>query len=125
MTVESTQRNGVATGANNPLPSGVGTLRGSTLGGASLTGSFCNSISMFGVQGGGGGHKKTSRPSLSRIILSLESNSAKQQALQHILNALQVQIILGQLIHREVDKHILHNSLVEFSFDRKTYEENI
>lgn len=90
VTVESTQRNGVAAGANNPLPSAVGTLRGSTLGGASLTGSFCNSMSMFGVQGGNGGHKKTSRPSLSRIILSLESNSAKQQALQHILNALQV-----------------------------------
>ena len=67
---------------------------------------------MFGVQGGGGGHKKTSRPSLSRIILSLESNSAKQQALQHILNALQVWIILGQLIHGEVDKHIQHNSIV-------------
>ena len=33
---------------------------------------------------------KPSRPSLARIILSLESNAAKQQALQHILNALQI-----------------------------------
>ena len=34
--------------------------------------------------------KKTLRPSLSRIVLSLESNSAKQQALQQILAGLQV-----------------------------------
>lgn len=33
---------------------------------------------------------KTARPSLSRMILSLESNTAKQQALQHILNGLQI-----------------------------------
>jgi len=63
-------------------------------------------MSMFGVQGGSGGHKKTSRPSLSRIILSLESNSAKQQALQHILNALQVWIILKQLCYGDMDKII-------------------
>lgn len=31
---------------------------------------------------------KSSRPSLAHIILSLESNVAKQQALQHVLNAL-------------------------------------
>ena len=33
---------------------------------------------------------KPLKPSLARIILSLESNAAKQQALQHILNALQI-----------------------------------
>ncbi|KAF7995498.1 hypothetical protein HCN44_006605 [Aphidius gifuensis] len=33
---------------------------------------------------------KISRPSLSSIILSLESNVAKQQALQHVLNALYI-----------------------------------
>lgn len=33
---------------------------------------------------------KNSRPSLSNIILSLESNVAKQQALQHVLNALYI-----------------------------------
>jgi hypothetical protein len=36
------------------------------------------------------GRSKPLRPSLARIILSLESNAAKQQALQHILNALQI-----------------------------------
>ena len=34
--------------------------------------------------------RKTGRMSLSKILLSLESNAAKQKALQHILNALQV-----------------------------------
>ena len=34
--------------------------------------------------------KSTSRPSLSRIILSLESNAGKQRALQHILDGLQI-----------------------------------
>ena len=34
--------------------------------------------------------RKSQRPSLARIILSLESNVAKQQALQHILNTLQI-----------------------------------
>ena len=34
--------------------------------------------------------KKSSRPSLSRIILSLESNAAKQRALQHVLDGLQI-----------------------------------
>ncbi|XP_020707195.2 E3 ubiquitin-protein ligase HERC2 isoform X3 [Athalia rosae] len=33
---------------------------------------------------------KASRPSLSHIILSLESNVAKQQALQHVINALNI-----------------------------------
>lgn len=33
---------------------------------------------------------KSIRPSLARIILSLESNVAKQQALQHVLNALSI-----------------------------------
>ena len=33
---------------------------------------------------------KSSRPSLSKIILSLESPSAQQQALQQILNSLQI-----------------------------------
>lgn len=33
---------------------------------------------------------KNTRPSLSNIILSLESNVAKQQALQHVLNALHI-----------------------------------
>ncbi|XP_043254504.1 probable E3 ubiquitin-protein ligase HERC2 isoform X2 [Colletes gigas] len=32
--------------------------------------------------------RNTSRPSLSSIVLSLESNVAKQQALQHVINAL-------------------------------------
>ena len=34
--------------------------------------------------------RKSQRPSLARIILSLESNVAKQQALQHILNTLHI-----------------------------------
>ncbi len=34
--------------------------------------------------------KKTLRPSLSRIILSLDSNSAKQQALQYVLGGLHI-----------------------------------
>ncbi len=42
------------------------------------------------LTGSGSGGRKPARPSLSRIILSLESNAAKQQALQHILNALQI-----------------------------------
>jgi E3 ubiquitin-protein ligase HERC2 len=36
------------------------------------------------------GSSRTSRQSLSKILLSLESNAAKQKALQHILNALQI-----------------------------------
>ena len=36
------------------------------------------------------GRSKPQRPSLARIILSLESNASKQQALQHILNALHI-----------------------------------
>ena len=36
------------------------------------------------------GGTKASRLSLSKILLSLESNAAKQKALQHILNALQI-----------------------------------
>ena len=34
--------------------------------------------------------RKSSRPSLSRIILSLESNAAKQRALQYLLDGLQI-----------------------------------
>lgn len=34
--------------------------------------------------------QKNTRPSLSQIILSLESNVAKQQALQHVINALHI-----------------------------------
>ena len=36
------------------------------------------------------GGRKTSRQSLSRILLSLDSNASKQKSLQHILNALQI-----------------------------------
>ncbi|XP_053987984.1 E3 ubiquitin-protein ligase HERC2 isoform X2 [Hylaeus volcanicus] len=38
----------------------------------------------------GNGPRNTSRPSLSSIVLSLESNVAKQQALQHVINALRI-----------------------------------
>lgn len=34
--------------------------------------------------------KITQRPSLARVILSLDSNTAKQQALSHVLTALQI-----------------------------------
>jgi len=33
---------------------------------------------------------KSSRPSLTKILLSLEGNAAKQQALGHVLQALQI-----------------------------------
>ena len=36
------------------------------------------------------GGRKTARLSLSRILLSLDSNASKQKSLQHILNALQI-----------------------------------
>ena len=42
------------------------------------------------AEGAGSGGKKMSRLSLSRILLSLDSNASKQKSLQHILNALQI-----------------------------------
>ncbi|CAG7818352.1 unnamed protein product [Allacma fusca] len=44
----------------------------------------------FGFTSRGKGNAKSSRPSLSKIILSLESAPAQQQALQQILNSLQI-----------------------------------
>lgn len=35
-------------------------------------------------------HSKPNRPSLAKILLSLDGNLAKQQALSHILTALQI-----------------------------------
>lgn len=43
-------------------------------------------------------------PSLSSIVMSLESNTAKQQALQHILNAMHVQL-LRQAIVKALSSH--------------------
>lgn len=43
-------------------------------------------------------------PSLSTIVMSLESNTAKQQALQHILNAMHIQQ-LRQCIVRALSSH--------------------
>ena len=45
---------------------------------------------MSNAEGAGSGGKKMSRLSLSRILLSLDSNASKQKSLQHILNALQI-----------------------------------
>ena len=41
-------------------------------------------------EGSSSGARKQSRLSLSRILLSLDSNASKQKSLQHILNALQI-----------------------------------
>ncbi len=46
--------------------------------------------SLLGQSSGQRRGSKAQRPSLARIILSLESNASKQQALQHILNALHI-----------------------------------
>lgn len=43
-------------------------------------------------------------PSLSTIVMSLESSTAKQQALQHILNAMHIQL-LRQAIVRALSSH--------------------
>ncbi len=74
---------------NQPEVSGGGARR--------VDSNVCHTSPARHASGGGGagssGHssgKKVVRPSLSRILLSLESNSAKQQALQHILNGLQI-----------------------------------
>lgn len=44
-------------------------------------------------------NNKVGRPSLSSIVMSLESNTAKQQALQHILNAIYTHQLRQCLIH--------------------------
>ncbi len=74
----------------------------STTDAASSTGATANEAvdSNLGCGGGAassnygtsavGGKKSCLRPSLSRVILSLETNSAKQQALQHVLAGLQI-----------------------------------
>ena len=41
-------------------------------------------------EGSSPGSRKMSRLSLSRILLSLESNASKQKSLQHVLSALQI-----------------------------------
>lgn len=38
----------------------------------------------------GAGSSKPGRPSLAKTLLSLDGNLAKQQALSHVLNALQI-----------------------------------
>lgn len=43
-------------------------------------------------------------PSLSSIVMSLESNTAKQQALQHILNAMHIQL-LRQAVVKALQSH--------------------
>ncbi|ODN06550.1 E3 ubiquitin-protein ligase HERC2 [Orchesella cincta] len=48
---------------------------------------------------------KPNRPSLSKILVSLESTSAQQQALQHILNALQIMIAREIIVAALVPPH--------------------
>ena len=53
-----------------------------------------NDNSNLSSEGGGSSNcRKSSRSSLSRILLSLESNASKQKALQHVLNALQIMYV--------------------------------
>ena len=49
-----------------------------------------NDDSNLNCEGSSPGGRKTARLSLSRILLSLDSNASKQKSLQHILNALQI-----------------------------------
>lgn len=49
-------------------------------------------------------HASKSGPSLSSIVMSLESNTAKQQALQHILNAMHIQL-LRQAVVKSLQSH--------------------
>ena len=51
---------------------------------------FNNDDSNINAEGSSTGSRKLSRLSLSRVLLSLESNASKQKSLQHILNALQI-----------------------------------
>lgn len=49
-------------------------------------------------------------PSLTSIVMSLESNTAKQQALQHILNAMHIQQLRQAMVkalssHTNVKNH--------------------
>lgn len=68
--------------SNYPVPSCSKTSTVSQLNGGDITnGDTILNISTF---------SSGNRPSLSSIILSLESNVAKQQALQHVINALRI-----------------------------------
>ena len=49
-----------------------------------------NDDSNINSEGSSNGSRKMARLSLSRILLSLDSNASKQKSLQHILNALQI-----------------------------------
>lgn len=65
---------------------------------------------------------KTTRPSLSKILVSLESTSAQQQALQHILNALQImlarEIIVAALLPPHSPSLSLTNNLHNADADK-------
>lgn len=75
--------------------------------------------SILGLYRGEKCHVKTSNkntPTLSSIVMSLESNTAKQQALQHILNAMYIQK-LRQAIVRALCSHTnLKNVCLKVSF---------
>ena len=49
-----------------------------------------NDDSNLSCEGSSPGGRKAARLSLSRILLSLESNASKQKSLQHTLNGLQI-----------------------------------
>lgn len=64
-------------------------------------------------------HASKNCPSLSSIVMSLESNTAKQQALQHILNAMHIQLLRQAVVkalssHTNVRMSGLNNSKVIF-----------
>lgn len=48
---------------------------------------------------------KPNRPSLAKILLSLDGNLAKQQALSHVLSALQIMYARYVLLHIPKEPH--------------------
>lgn len=59
---------------------------------AGVSGSHLYSTNSCGASSHNPNVDKPNRPSLAKILVSLESTSAQQQALQHILNALQIML---------------------------------
>lgn len=67
--------------------------------------------------------QKNQRPSLTSIVMSLESNTAKQQALQHILNSIHIQqlrqcVVNGLNSHSHLPKRQVANVKVSFKYCR-------
>ncbi|CAB0032033.1 unnamed protein product [Trichogramma brassicae] len=92
---------GISSTTTNNTSAGVGAS-------ATATATMTTTSGTGATAGHSANSKATSRTSLAHIILSLESNVAKQQALQHVLNALQIMQARTAVV-TALQSHITHS----------------